>query len=128
MERIVQSQTHAKKDDPTRNYQLGQKKTLEVNPRHPVIKELLSRVESDPDDPVAVNTARLLYQTATLRSGFSLDDTLEFSKSVEMMMRDTLGVSRDEAVEEIEEEAEPEGEGVAEEVPAEDEDFEKDEL
>ncbi|KAK7043283.1 hypothetical protein SK128_027016, partial [Halocaridina rubra] len=81
-------------------YYLSQKKTLEINPRHPLIKELLRRVEDDSSDPVAKNIATMMYHTATLRSGYMLKDTVDFSKSVEEMMRQTLGVSINEPVEE----------------------------
>lgn len=38
MERLAMSNAHQKSDDPMRSYHLNQKKTLEINPRHPVIK------------------------------------------------------------------------------------------
>lgn len=38
MERLALSNAHQKSDDPMRSYHLNQKKTLEINPRHPVIK------------------------------------------------------------------------------------------
>ena len=38
MQRIIQSQTHSKSQDMQRDYYLNQKKTLEINPRHPLIK------------------------------------------------------------------------------------------
>ena len=36
------------------NYYLNQKKTLEVNPRHPLIKDLLRRIEDSKDDKTAL--------------------------------------------------------------------------
>ena len=45
MERIMRSQAYAKTGDPTQEYYLTQKKIFEVNPRHPLIKELKKRVE-----------------------------------------------------------------------------------
>ncbi|KAG0718525.1 Endoplasmin [Chionoecetes opilio] len=100
MERIVTSQTHAKSNDVQRTYYLGQKKTLEINPRHPLIKELLRRVDADASDEKAKSIAEMMFHTATLRSGYMLKNTVDFSKSVEEMMRQTLGVSVDEPVEE----------------------------
>lgn len=44
-----------------------QKKMLEINPRHPMLLELLRRVSDDPDDPVAARAATTLYRTAALR-------------------------------------------------------------
>jgi len=80
---------------------MSQKKTLEVNPRHPLVKELLRRVNDDPADPVAKETALMMFRTATLRSGFMLKDTVDFAESVEKMMRQTLGVPLDEEVQKL---------------------------
>lgn len=38
MERLAMSNAHQKSDDPMRAYHLSQKKALEINPRHPLIK------------------------------------------------------------------------------------------
>lgn len=69
-----------------------------MNPRHPLIKELLRRVEDDPADPTAKDMALMMFRTATLRSGYMLKDTSEFAASVETMMRKSLGISLDEMV------------------------------
>ena len=60
----------------------------------------------------------MMFNTATLRSGFSLSDTVNFAESIEAMMRQTLGVGAEEQVEEEEELAEE---------PAEEEDDDDDE-
>merc|ERR1711931_493200 len=120
MQRIIQSQTHSKSQDMQRDYYLNQKKTLEVNPRHPLIKELLRRVEDNPADKTASDMAVMMYNTATLRSGYSLKDTVNFAQQIEAMMRQTLGVDADEQVEEEEEITD-------EEPPEEDEDDEEEE-
>ena len=67
MQRIITSQTHSKSQDSQREYYLNQKKNLEINPRHPLIKELLRRVEDSSEDPVAKDMALMMYNTATLR-------------------------------------------------------------
>ncbi|KAG0718524.1 Endoplasmin [Chionoecetes opilio] len=100
MERLAISNAHQKTQDSHRDYYLGQKKTLEINPRHPLIKELLRRVDADASDEKAKSIAEMMFHTATLRSGYMLKNTVDFSKSVEEMMRQTLGVSVDEPVEE----------------------------
>lgn len=100
MERLAVSNAHQKTHDSHRDYYLSQKKTLEINPRHPLIKELLRRVDSDSSDEKAKNIAQMMFHTATLRSGYMLRNTVDFSKSVEEMMRQTLGISMDEPVEE----------------------------
>jgi len=103
MQRIITSQTHSKQQDTQREHYLNQKKNLEINPRHPLIKELLRRVEDNAEDPVAKDMALMMYNTATLRSGYMLKDTVAFAKHIEDMMRDTLGVSKEESVEEEDE-------------------------
>merc|ERR1719309_801707 len=103
MQKIIQSQTHSKTQDMQRDYYLNQKKTLEINPRHPLIKELLRRVEDNPADTTAKDMALMMYNTATLRSGYLLKDTVNFAEHIEKMMRETLGVDADEQVDEEEE-------------------------
>merc|ERR1712013_487209 len=128
MQKIIQSQTHSKTQDMQRDYYLNQKKTLEINPRHPLIKELLRRVEDNPEDKTAKEMATMMFNTATLRSGFSLKDTVNFAESIEKMMRETLGVDADEQVDEEEEvlDEEPPEEDDEEDVV--EEDAPKDEL
>merc|ERR1712139_315406 len=103
MQRIIQAQTHSKTQDMQRDYYLNQKKALEINHRHPLIKELLRRVEDNPADKTAKDMAVLMYNTATLRSGYLLKDTVSFAEHIEKMMRETLGVDADEQVDEEEE-------------------------
>jgi len=104
MQKIIQSQTHSKSQDMQRDYYLNQKKTLEINTRHPLVKELLRRVEDNPADPMAKDIAVMMFNTATLRSGFPLrDTTTNFAGAIETMMRKSLGVDLDEPIEEEEE-------------------------
>ncbi|XP_011881242.1 PREDICTED: endoplasmin [Vollenhovia emeryi] len=102
MERLAISNAHQKTDDPQRSYYLNQKKTLEVNPRHPLIRELLRRVEVDSADQTAKDIALMMFRTATLRSGYMLRETASFADSVEQLMRKSLGISLDEVSEEEE--------------------------
>ncbi|CAG9834981.1 unnamed protein product [Diabrotica balteata] len=102
MERLALSNAHQKSDDPQRTYYLNQKKTLEINPRHPLMKELLKRVLDDSSDPTAKDMAVMMFRTATLRSGYMLQETADFAESIEAMMRKTLGVPLDEQIEEEE--------------------------
>lgn len=102
MERLAISNAHQKADDTQRSYYLNQKKVLEINPRHPLMKELLNRVENDPSDPMAKDMAVMLFRTATLRSGYMLRETADFALSIEHMMRQTLGIPLDEMPDEEE--------------------------
>merc|ERR1719512_558794 len=119
MQRIIQSQTHSKTQDMQRDYYLNQKKAMEINPRHPLIKELLRRVEDNPADASAKEMAIMMFQTATLRSGYMVKDTVNFAEQIEVMMRKSLGVDLDEQIEEEEE--------ITDEEPPEDDDDEEEE-
>ncbi|GMT24674.1 hypothetical protein PFISCL1PPCAC_15971, partial [Pristionchus fissidentatus] len=124
MERIMKSQAYAKAKDPTQDFYMSQKKTLELNPRHPVVKELLKRVESDPEDAKAKFTAALLFDTATLRSGFSLQDQVDFAERIESILKQSIDVDESAQVEEeqvIEEDAEEEKKEEEEETTVEEE-------
>ncbi|XP_076630713.1 heat shock protein 90 Gp93 [Colletes latitarsis] len=102
MERLAVSNAHQKSDDPQKTYYLNQKKMLEINPKHPLIKELLHRVELDTNDQTAKDMALMMFRTATLRSGYMLRETADFADSVERLMRKTLGIPLDEMPEEEE--------------------------
>lgn len=71
MERLAISNAHQKSDDPQRSYYLNQKKTLEINPRHPLIRELLRRVQDDASDPTAKDIAVMMFRTGMSYYGFS---------------------------------------------------------
>ena len=75
-----------------------QKKTLELNPRHPLVKELRRRVETDKEDKTTADLATVLFETATLRSGYTLKDTAAFAERIEKMLRLSMDVSLDEQV------------------------------
>jgi heat shock protein beta len=77
-------------------------------------------------------TARLVYQTALMESGFNLPDPKDFASSIYRSVQKSLDLSPDAAVEEEEEVEEPEVEEkeatkAAEEEP-EYEQYDKDEL
>lgn len=79
MQKIMQAQ--ALGDSQRQAYMMG-KRTLEINPRHPLVVELLAKVEADPEDSAARDTASLLYETALLESGFPMQDDKAFATRV----------------------------------------------
>lgn len=121
MQRLALANAHQKSDDPQRSYYLSQKQAFEVNPYHPVIRELLRRVEKDPQDESAKETAEVLFNTAVLRSGFMLQETAAFADSIDKMMRQTMNVDINEQPD-IEDEPEDEIEEKAEDGDAEEDD------
>lgn len=63
--------------------------------------ELLRRVENNEAEE-AQELALIMFRTATLRSGFMLQESADFADSVEKLMRQTLGIPEDEQIEEEE--------------------------
>lgn len=105
MERIMKAQAYAKSKDHQQEYYANQKKTLEINPRHPLIKELKHRVETSEDDQTAKDLAMVMFETATLRSGYQVSDSLGFAERIERMLRHAMDISLDAKIEEEPEEA-----------------------
>lgn len=71
MERIMKSQAYAKADDTQSKHYASQKKVLEINPRHPLIKKLLARVEESADETVTTSMAQVMCRyTVTTRTAF----------------------------------------------------------
>uniref|UniRef100_A0A6I8QHA4 Endoplasmin n=1 Tax=Xenopus tropicalis TaxID=8364 RepID=A0A6I8QHA4_XENTR len=107
MERIMKAQAYQTGKDISTNYYSGQKKTFEINPRHPLIKEMLQRVKENEDDKTVADLAVVLFETATLRSGYHLPDTKSYGDRIERMLRLSLKIDLDAQVEEEPEEEEP---------------------
>lgn len=97
MERIMQSQTLS---DANKQAYMRGKRVLEINPRHPIIKELRERVIKDPEDAGVKQTAHLIYQTALVESGFSLNDPKDFASRIYSTLKSSLNISPDAVVEE----------------------------
>ena len=112
MERIMKAQ--ALSDDGRMAYMRG-RKTLEINPGHPIIKALKEKSEDDAGDEDTKRTALIMYETALLESGFMFEEPKGFAGRLFDMVRRDLGVEADAEVEEPDVDVEPEAE--AQEAP-----------
>ena len=65
-------------------------RTLEVNPRHPLVQGLKAQVAAEPEGTEAREAALVLFETALLESGFDLDDNRGFSRRVYQILADNL--------------------------------------
>merc|ERR1719494_67559 len=92
MQRLMKAQAL---NESTMNSYMVSKKTMELNPTHPIVKALKDKFGSDSSDSAAKDLVWLLYETALLTSGFTLDNPGSFSDRIHRLIK--LGLSIDDA-------------------------------
>merc|ERR1711951_131691 len=93
MERIMKAQ--ALRDTSTMGY-MAAKKHLEINPDHSIVENLRQRAEADKNDKSVKDLVLLLFETALLSSGFSLEDPAVHAKRIHRMIKLGLGIDEDD--------------------------------
>merc|ERR1712228_504967 len=133
-EKVMKAQSFQNKDQIS---MMSGRKTLEVNPNHPVVVDLFAKIKADKDDKAALDTAQVLFQTALIESGYEIADPSALVNRVYRLMSKELGVDPDAPIKEVdvpeeEEEAEEEdkddSEGEDDDDKEEEKDGEKEEL
>jgi len=114
MERIMKAQTMGSND---KSQSMTSQKTFEINPGHPIIRELRARVEADSKSQEAKDVAHTLYDISLVGTGLTPADPAEFATRLYSLVKLGLGVSKDAQIEvpEVELDPEPEKEEAKEE-------------
>merc|ERR1719343_1731594 len=115
-EKVMKAQAFQNKDQLST---MSGRKTLEINPKHPVVADMLTKVKADKEDKFALDTAQVLFQTALIESGYDIADPSALVNRVYRLMSKELGVDPDAPLKEVEV---PEGEEEEEEAEEEDKD------
>ncbi|KAM0944143.1 putative Heat shock protein Hsp90 family [Dioscorea sansibarensis] len=88
MERLMRAQTLG---DTSSLEFMRARRVFEINPEHPIIKNLNIAGRTSPDDLEALRAIDLLYDTALISSGFTPENPAELSGKIYEMMGTALG-------------------------------------
>jgi len=102
MQRIMKAQVL--RDSSMSSFMVGKKK-MEVNPEHVIMKSLEEKFSADASDRTIKDLIWLLYETAALTSGFTLEDPVVFATRIHKLIKLGLSIGADDDDEDDEEEA-----------------------
>lgn len=135
MERLVKAQALTDQSTQVQSQFMASRKTMELNPEHPVVKALEAMVGDADSSKTLGDIVRLMFDTSLISSGFSLKDPARYANHIHKLIglgldvedvdkweREVLGLPEEEEIPDEVAEAEGEadagggGEGEMEEV------------
>merc|ERR1711920_409968 len=93
MQRYMKSQTTSSASDSAFAIGSRNQAILEINPRHAVIKQLKNAMEVAPESESTEDMVMMVYETAALIGGYTIEDPGDFAKRVTKLMESVGGGS-----------------------------------
>jgi len=73
---------------------------LEINPKHPIVQDLVGMIKGNKESETTKNYAMLMYDVACMTSGYEVADSANFAKRVMTLM--SSGKAEEQVVDEVE--------------------------
>merc|ERR550539_1123019 len=93
MQRIMKAQVL--RDNQMSSFMVGKKK-MQINPDHTIMVELKKKFTADASDRTVKDLVWLLFETALLTSGFSLEDPTTFGTRIHKLIKLGLSIDADD--------------------------------
>ena len=97
MERLVKAQALQSNAAKVQSQIMMTRKTLEINPDHPIVGRLEQIYKSDKDSKTFRDSVNLLYDTALISSGFTLNEPSKYTDKINKLIALGLGVGQSES-------------------------------
>merc|ERR1712187_80700 len=93
MQRYMKSQTTSSASDSAFAIGSRNQAIFEINPQHAVIKQIKTAMETDAESDDTEDMVLLVYETAALIGGYSIEDPGDFAARVNKLMESQIGTS-----------------------------------
>merc|ERR1719277_1375863 len=86
MQRYMKSQTTSSASDSAFAIGSRNQAILEINPQHAVIQKLKNAMETSPEAETTEDMVMMVYETAALIGGYTIEDPGDFARRVTKLM------------------------------------------